>query len=329
MNFSIIIPMYNVEQYIVRCLESVYQQDFNEQDFEVILVDDESPDNSLQLAKDYLSEKSNFTIISQKNKGLGGARNTGIDKAKGDYIVFLDSDDLLQKKTLEKLSTIVSKYNNLEIIEFGADIVDNDLNVISKITPDILRKPLSGMKYYVQCKTISSACNKLYNKRFLDAYKLRFLERVYIEDSEFNTRAFSSQKNVLSVAIGLASFVQTNNSITRNSNKRVNDKIVKDTITIYKDLRKFELDNSTLNENENKYFNKKWTLFTISIFTQLLKYNYSSSQIKSIKKDLVMNNLFIIDYKLNDKKRELLRKILKNSFPLFLIICFLKKTFKL
>ena len=90
---SVIIPMYNVEQYLEKCIDSVYNQGLKEEEFEVILVDDESPDNSLAVATILTKDKKNVTIISQKNKGLGGARNTGILCAAGRYVLFLDSDD--------------------------------------------------------------------------------------------------------------------------------------------------------------------------------------------------------------------------------------------
>ena len=83
---SIIIPAYNVEQYIQRCLDTIYSQNVNRTTFEVILVDDGSTDSTLQIVKEYVLNYNNLTIISQQNSGASSARNAGIRKAKGDYI---------------------------------------------------------------------------------------------------------------------------------------------------------------------------------------------------------------------------------------------------
>ena len=122
---SVIIPMYNVEQYIETCIQSVYKQHIDTKEFEVILVDDESPDNSLQVAEKTTASFDNVKIISQRNKGLGGARNTGIKHAAGKYILFLDSDDWFIENSLEHILAIARK-NNTEILEFGAQQINVD-----------------------------------------------------------------------------------------------------------------------------------------------------------------------------------------------------------
>jgi len=117
---SIIVPMYNVASYIETCIDSIYKQNIPLHDFEVILIDDESPDNSLEIAKALVRTKDNVKIISQKNKGLGGARNTGIENASGVYILFLDADDYYIDNTINHLIVLAEKYT-LDILEFGAE----------------------------------------------------------------------------------------------------------------------------------------------------------------------------------------------------------------
>lgn len=98
--FSIIIPVYNVEQYLDKCLKSISKQTFL--DFECIIVDDGSPDNSNAIIDKYVNKDQRFKVIHQKNMGLSAARNTGLDAAKGDYIAFVDSDDYIANDYLEK-----------------------------------------------------------------------------------------------------------------------------------------------------------------------------------------------------------------------------------
>ncbi len=109
---SIIIPVFNVEPYIRRCLDSIKSQTFT--DFEVIIVDDSSPDGSIKIAEEFVKSDPRFKIIANRHNGVGEARNTGLQHAAGEYVAFIDSDDFIAPTYLEKL------YNACEIN--GADI---------------------------------------------------------------------------------------------------------------------------------------------------------------------------------------------------------------
>lgn len=106
---SVIIPVYNTEKYLSKCLDSVKFQTYS--DIEVILVDDGSTDNSKDIANRYAESDKRFRTITQANVGVSGARNKGLDLAKGEYILFVDSDDWLEPQMLEKLICNISKYN--------------------------------------------------------------------------------------------------------------------------------------------------------------------------------------------------------------------------
>ena len=109
---SIIVPCYNVEKYLGSCLDSLLNQSFK--DFEIIAVNDGSTDNTLNILEEYSKKDSRIKIITQKNKGLSGARNTGIDNANGDYIAFLDSDDWVSPDFYQKLYNAITE-NNCDI----------------------------------------------------------------------------------------------------------------------------------------------------------------------------------------------------------------------
>ena len=159
--FSVIIPMYNVENYVEKCIHSVYRQGLSEKEFEILLIDDESPDNSLEVAKNVVSNYSNTIIISQKNKGLGGARNTGIEHASGNYLLFLDSDDFYIDNTIKDIIGIAEE-NDLDILEFGARGVDINDNKVFELAINNGSKIVTGIEYYNSFKYMNSACNKLY-----------------------------------------------------------------------------------------------------------------------------------------------------------------------
>ena len=120
--FSIIIPVYNVEKYLKKCLDSVFNQTYK--DYEVIVVNDGTKDNSMDIVKDY-----DVKVINQKNQGLSAARNAGVKKATGEYLIFLDSDDYWEKDLLKELSK--SLKNNPDLIRFQINEVYEDGKTIS------------------------------------------------------------------------------------------------------------------------------------------------------------------------------------------------------
>ena len=96
MKLSIIVPVYNVADYLPKCLDSLLVQDLSQNEYEIIVVNDGSTDNSGKIAEEYSKTYSNIILINQENQGLSGARNTGIQNAKGEYVQFVDSDDYLE-----------------------------------------------------------------------------------------------------------------------------------------------------------------------------------------------------------------------------------------
>ena len=129
MIFSIIVPVYNVEKYIEKCLSSLIGQiKFDE--YEVIVVNDGSKDGSEEIVRHFCETYDNFMLINQKNGGLSDARNTGIKNAKGDYVIFLDGDDFFSENALEKLSQEIKQHNFPDIIyTYYTNVVENQKKV--------------------------------------------------------------------------------------------------------------------------------------------------------------------------------------------------------
>ena len=115
---SIIIPMYNVEKYLRRCLNSVLNQTF--QDWQAVLVDDGSPDKSGEIAEEYANADKRFVVVHKENGGLSDARNAGMTKASGEYIMYLDSDDFIHPQTME-IAYSLAQRNNSDIVSFTYD----------------------------------------------------------------------------------------------------------------------------------------------------------------------------------------------------------------
>lgn len=114
---SIIIPVYNVEKYVGRCLESCLDQDLPKDEYEIIVVNDGTQDNSVQVIEKYIKPENNVTLIHRENGGLSAARNTGLKHAQGEYVWFVDSDDWIEKDSLSKLIQYIKKYD-LDVFRF-------------------------------------------------------------------------------------------------------------------------------------------------------------------------------------------------------------------
>lgn len=185
MLISIIIPIYNVEKYLNRCLDSVVKQSFK--DIEIILVNDGSTDNSENVLKNYLIDER-IKYIYQKNKGLSEARNAGLNIASGEYVLFLDSDDSIEPTTCYELSQIVRK-NEVDIVVFGRYLIKNCVEKV-RDTAYWGNNLLDGKEYLVQSKLnnhfSASACNKLYKLSFLRQKGLNFKSGIVYEDLLFN-----------------------------------------------------------------------------------------------------------------------------------------------
>ena len=185
MKVSIIIPIYNVSKYIIKCLDSVAVQTYH--NIECILVDDCGQDDSIEKVNNYINCYSgliSFKIIHHsKNKGLSGARNTGINAANGDYIYFLDSDDAITPNCIETLISLAKKYPTADFIQGNIFCYDNKPSPYafnSKI-PEYCDKKEELEKIMLQ-KVITSAWNRLIKRSIILQYNLYFPEGLVHED---------------------------------------------------------------------------------------------------------------------------------------------------
>jgi glycosyltransferase involved in cell wall biosynthesis len=211
---SIVIPVYNVEPYLPKCLDSIVGQTYK--DLEIICVDDETPDNSVQIIKDYADKDSRIKLISQKNQGLSGARNTGIDAASGKYIVFVDSDDWIEPETCSTAVEQLEK-NNADICmwgyvrEFGGKAVekrifDGDMVFDEGESKHLIHRRIAGLvgaelSNPENADAIVTAWGKLYRADIIKNNKLYFTDTKIIgtEDALFNLYYFGYVKRCVFV----------------------------------------------------------------------------------------------------------------------------------
>lgn len=196
---SIVVPVYNVERYLNQCMESLLNQTLR--DIEIILVDDESPDNSPKMCDEYVQKDSRVCVIHKKNGGLGFARNSGLDVASGEYVTFIDSDDYVDVDAYEKACSLMDS-NQLDELRFSCTRFRNDgnhsdvnyqgdLQVISNhetlrlVALCIFDIPNKDCQKY---DWGGSSCMAVYRREVISSNTLRFLsEREYMsEDYLFN-----------------------------------------------------------------------------------------------------------------------------------------------
>lgn len=138
---SVIVPIYNVEKYLDDCLKSIQEQTFT--DFEVLLINDGTPDNSIKIASKYVEQDSRFRLYHKKNGGLSDARNFGLERAKGEYVAFIDSDDRIREKYLENLYNAITENDaDVAICAFSFYYLNN-----GKITKSN-KKPIDNNRIY-------------------------------------------------------------------------------------------------------------------------------------------------------------------------------------
>ena len=219
---SIIVPVYNVEKYIKDCILSIYRQGLSDGDFEVILVNDGTEDNSLERIKDICTLHNNLFIIHQENQGLSCARNTGLLYAKGDYIIFLDSDDLLAQGSVAPLlelalssnvDLLVADYLKLsdeEILNYQRS--DNKPRTVLKTGSQLFLEDLTPDQSYVW--------RTIYKRDFLSRNELKFIPGICYEDIPFTPECYLKARVCLRVNSVLYLYRIGHSSITSNMDKK-------------------------------------------------------------------------------------------------------------
>ena len=215
MLLSIVIPVYNVEEYIEKCIISCVNQDVSLDQYEIIIVNDGSPDESLKICEKLEKEFTNIKIITQKNKGLSGARNTGLKNSIGEYVWFVDSDDWIAKNSLKSIYKAIYSYKS-DVYWLGHDVVLNN-KVIDVFTPNKLESPIVGEDFFVNHLANTFYIWKfIYKREFLLKNDLTFYEGILYEDLEFTPRALYLSKSCFTLPHIYYHYLMREGSIVNN-----------------------------------------------------------------------------------------------------------------
>ena len=230
---SIIVPVYNVEKYLDKCLERILNSTYK--DFELIVINDGTKDNSEQIITKYLDNeeyKDKITYISKENSGLSDTRNLGMSKAKGEYIAFVDSDDYIETTMYETMMNKALE-KNYDIVACDVKLVyedsDKEKVISSAYEKDLFNKDeikQTMLTYY------HVVWNKIYKKSLLEG--IEFSKGIWYEDMEFNLKVYPRINSIGVVKEPLYNYLQRGNSITYTYNDKLYDIITNmDTVIKY------------------------------------------------------------------------------------------------
>lgn len=291
---SVIIPVYNVSNYIEKCIQSVVHQTYK--NIEIIIIDDGTPDDSIEKIRNYIKSDNRIKFFAKQNGGLSDARNFGMSKASGKYIYFLDSDDYIAKDTLETLVKS-AEHHHAEIVQM------NFINVLYKNSEYIVKnqnKPSknigkvtqTGIDFFINAIKKGSyrpmVWQYLYKKKVIDENDIKFVQGRIHEDELWTPTIFQYTKSVIEVDYYGYYYVQRSDSITNS----------------LKSYKRFEDLQSHIMEIERNYRNVKGAKFILDYLARMYMglyklYPGTNLEFKSkFNYDFVKDNSYLFKTKL-------------------------------
>jgi len=308
---SIIVPVYNTQKYLSKCLDSILFQKM--QDFEIIIINDGSTDKSEDIINEYIKQyPKKIKYFKKENGGLSDARNFGVDNATGKYLCFIDSDDYIEKDLFQNIEKYIDE--NVDIIKFKCIRVNEDNEIIEKIDgPNFQRKKGEEAFNILYDKDVflEPAWLYIYNTKFFKINNFRFPINKYHEDWAIVPYIILKANIVTSINYFGYYYVQSNNSITRNKNNEKIYKRAKDMLDNYDNLcSKIEKSNLQKVTIENY---KIYATNCLILKLEELPKEYHKEYIKQLKTRKVFKNI-----KVRNIKQLIKRIVLSFSINLYL-----------
>ena len=242
MKLSIIIPVYRVETTLNRCVESVVAQNLD--DFELILVDDGSPDNCPQMCDEWAAKDSRIRVIHKVNGGLSDARNAGIDIAQGNYLTFIDSDDYIAEHTLVPLMQKLSDRSDIDILEYPVFVFyGSPKQHMLTFQEDTTYHNMDDYWYKGQAYQHSYAWNKIYRSALFQ--DVRFPKGIIFEDMHTLPRLLEKAKIVMTTSQGLYYYCLNDSGITATADGNALRMLLEPHVEIIKNSQRQDRDFQT------------------------------------------------------------------------------------
>lgn len=308
---SVIIPIYNAGDNLKRCLESILIQ--NLEDVEILAINDGSTDNSEEIIKEYIEQNpEKITYYEKENTGVADTRNFGISKAKGKYILFVDSDDYIKQGLLEELKKYIEK--DIDIIKFKLERVNEQGDILEKVDGAVFDEIDGQAAFNMLCFNdvlLDSPCIYIFKKELFEENDLKFKVNTEHEDFGLIPLVILKAKSVISISTYGYCYLQTDDSITRNEDYSKTLKKFNDVLLHYDNMLDFtERENLT----ETTIKNLK-TYYTNAIILKLkeLKKGDLEIYIQKISKRNMIDNIQV-----NNMKQLIKKLILKMNIGLYL-----------
>lgn len=312
---SVIVPVYNIEMFVERCIKSIVEQSYK--NLEIILVDDGSTDNSANICDEWEKKDSRIKVVHKINGGLSDARNSGLDIVSGEYISFIDGDDFIDKDMYKNMIYYITNYDcdicvcGMCKTENGQEFVTRPYNYENK--EFTILDSESGIKEVLNDKIDVSSCNKLYKKSVIG--KLRFPYGKTNEDFAMIYKFFFYSRKIVIINMNLYKYIQRDGSITTTKfNERQFDKFYNCIEML--DFIKSNIPNLTMYAEKYLWYQAFCllkTLYTKNLFRDYKEYD------KELRKVLQKDSNKIINCKILGSKEKLVY-ICMSYFPKLYII---------
>lgn len=288
LKLSIVVPIYKVEPYLPKCVESMLAQDLPKEEYEIILVDDGSPDRCGEICNAYAARYANVKVVHRKNGGLSAARNTGIEVAQGEYVQFVDSDDYLEPNVLK---TLVDKMesDHLDILRFNYQNVNEhhvvfEPNKIGKPFVDYRDDVCDGLTFLTERLGYGCyACQFIIRREMLQG--CLFKEDIYFEDTEWTPRLLLKAQRVTSTNMMVYNYLMREGSITQSVEEAKKRKVLADKLLLVDSMK-----SQIQRVGDKRWFEGMIAQTAISIVSYVAANYYS--QRKEVMKALVEKDIF-------------------------------------
>lgn len=297
MKYSIIIPVYNVEEYLDRCLKSILNQTYS--NYEVIIVNDGSPDNSDNIIKSYEKEDKRFKEYKKVNGGLSDARNYGLKYATGDYLIFIDADDYIENNYLEKVNDVLEKNKDIDVLKFKIKLVDEGGNLI-RMENGLNKEGVTSFDELVKLEFLEPAWSYVYKLSFWKENNFTYLKGMIHEDFGLTPEILMKANKIYYLNSYLYNYVQRNGSIMSSNNKEKLHKKAYDMLYQYDRLIK-------INYNKDTKVYKSFLANALISKTNTLDKEEQKKYKEELRKRKVIDNL--IDDTLKRKIKKIIYKI--------------------
>ncbi|NJB35360.1 glycosyltransferase [Croceivirga sp. JEA036] len=288
MKLSFVIPCYNMEIYLPKCVDSLLKQSLKPEDYEIIIVNDESKDKTLQIANNYAQKHPNISVVDKKNAGVGAARNSGLDHARGTYVYFLDPDDYLAINTLPLLLAQLEHYN-LEILAFKSTPVYND-NLTESANKSQIKKKLEvkdGLTFIGESKFQNEIWWYIIQREFLLSNNFRFIEGKWMEDAILTAELFTTVQKIAYWDIDVHRYRILPTSAMRNKSPEHYNKVIYDNANaaevFYDLLKKLPTDHPNYSKAYRRLKTRQQS-FVFFLLVRLMKSDIAVTKIPDLLK---------------------------------------------